>query len=446
MGTSRRVVAILAVAWLTFVAAVYVPDVGRGFVKDDFDWVLAGERAKNEPLSILTADATGTFYRPLVTLSFAFDYAVHHLRPRGYGFTNLALYVACVIVLVFLFRGLGLGVVGAATGAFVWAINPHGIDMAVLWLSGRTSLLMTLCSSVSVLAFLHRRPLLGTTLFACALLAKEDAIALPFVVAACLVARRRSWREVAGAVGAMAAAIAGYVALRSQTAAITVATAPSYYQLTWDPLLILSNSLQYLDRGATAATIIALGTMLLYRARPALTAEQQRLLSAAVVWFVAGLLITVRVPVRSSLYIVFSSIGSALACAVAVEAVRLKVVRPSHDLILPFALAALVLVLVPVYKVRNTRWVAPARVSSQVLQVLVAQMDTLPDYGTLVLEDEPVRFSNLTDAFGGAATKAVRLHTGRPLDVTIVPAGLPTVGDDEIARFRLSRGQVSRVN
>ena len=32
---------LLAVAWIVFVAAVYVPDVGRGFVKDDVTWTIA---------------------------------------------------------------------------------------------------------------------------------------------------------------------------------------------------------------------------------------------------------------------------------------------------------------------------------------------------------------------------------------------------------------------
>ena len=66
------------------------------------------------------------------------------------------------------------------------------------------------------------------------------------------------------------------------------------------------------------------GAMAAYRARPILGAESRRLHVIAALWFVAGLAITIRVPVRSSLYAVFPSIGPALACAVS----RRVVARP----------------------------------------------------------------------------------------------------------------------
>jgi hypothetical protein len=84
-----------------------------------------------------------------------------------------------------LFRQLGTGTASAAIGAFAWANNPHGINMSLLWLSGRTSLLMTLFSSVSVLAFLRRWRAGGAVLLMCALLSKEDALAVPVIVIAC---------------------------------------------------------------------------------------------------------------------------------------------------------------------------------------------------------------------------------------------------------------------
>src|SRR5262249_9136122 len=141
-------IALLATAWFVFVAAVYLPDIGRGFVKDDFGWIDAGRRAAHAPAAAFVERKTG-FYRPLGELSFAAHTTLYGLAPRGYGFTNLALYVACVTAIVLLGRVLGLSPVAASLAALIWAVNPHGINMALVWISGRTSLLLTLCSVVA---------------------------------------------------------------------------------------------------------------------------------------------------------------------------------------------------------------------------------------------------------------------------------------------------------
>src|SRR4029077_13530166 len=98
--------AILAVAWLLFAAAVYLPDVGRGFVKDDFGWVGAGRAALHAPSDALVPAAPG-FYRPAGAFTFAADYLLHDVRPRGYGFTNLALYLLCIGAISLLGRAAG---------------------------------------------------------------------------------------------------------------------------------------------------------------------------------------------------------------------------------------------------------------------------------------------------------------------------------------------------
>ena len=98
--------AILAGSWLLFAAAVYLPDIGRGFVKDDFGWVDAGRAALGAPIDALVPGAPG-FYRPAVAFTFAIDYLLHDVRPRGYGFTNLALYLLCIGAISRLSRAIG---------------------------------------------------------------------------------------------------------------------------------------------------------------------------------------------------------------------------------------------------------------------------------------------------------------------------------------------------
>src|SRR5207237_117089 len=60
-----------------------------------------------------------------------------------------------------------------------WAVNPHGINMAVVWLSGRTSLCVTLFAVLSAIAVTKRRYVWTAVLVGAALASKEEAIALP---------------------------------------------------------------------------------------------------------------------------------------------------------------------------------------------------------------------------------------------------------------------------
>ncbi len=110
------------------------------------------------------------------------------------------------------------------------------------------------------------------------------------------------------------------------------------------------------------------------------------------------------------------------------------------------ALAGL-LVLIPVYRVRDRRYVEPARVSARTMQAVASDAPTLPPDGTIVFEDEAVPFSNFRSAFGSLATDAVRLYVGPDVTAQVVPAGGSAfrAGTPVIARYRLDHGRVSRV-
>ena len=279
--------------------------------------------------------------------------------------------------------------------------------------------------------------------------AKEDAIAVPVLAFACAYAAGRAGkRELPGLLMSaawMTLAEAVYFALRMRTSAMTPATAPWYYQLISSPWQIAINGLSYLDRAATGAAVIAVVAAIAYRAQPVLTSHARRGLALAALWFAAGLAITVRIPVRSDLYAVFPSIGAALACAVAIDAFRGGSKNgAAGDRILAVALAALLL-LVPIYWTRDARFTEPARLSARMQQTLTTDLATLPDRGTVVLQDEATRFGTFGDAFDGMATSALQLFTGRPLTAEIVPPEDQAVRPGEAARYRLSQGRIERV-
>jgi len=445
----RALVLVAAIVGAIFFASVYLPEVGRGFVKDDAAWVATGIASIERPASAWTVESAGLFFRPLVALSFAVDYELHGNRARGYGLTNLALCLGCAAAIGLLFRQLGLDAAAAAIGVLVWALNPHGIAMALLWISGRTSLLMALASTLAISSFVARRRLAGSALLLCALLAKEDAVAVPLIVVACAYAaqklrRRDLWLDLAW----MAAAEAVYFAVRLRTSAMMPSTAPWYYRLSSSPMAIAINAASYLDRAATGAAIVTILAFVAYRRYPRdLSRHHRRLLLTAAVWFVAGLAITVRIPVRSDLYAVFPSIGGALACAAFVDATRRDVGLDAlrrRDARMGLILAAL-LAMVPIYRARNARFAEPARVSSEVQRLLSGDLAALPAAGTIVLEDAPARFATFGDAFGGLSTSAVRLFTGRSLVADIVEAGDAAARPGEVARYKLAAGTVQRV-
>src|SRR5207237_9360819 len=98
---------------------------------------------------------------------------------------------------------------------------------------------------------------------------------------------------------------------------------PEASRPTFTLAAVLKNIGEYLDRGATFATVASIAAWLAARQGMTLTADERRTIRIGITWFVAMYAITIFVPVRSSLYAVAPSIRSALvAGAVAAGAWR----------------------------------------------------------------------------------------------------------------------------
>ena len=425
---------------LMVIAAVYLPDIGRGFVKDDFGWIRDARAGLSDPLGALLRQPG--FFRPLVMSSFALDYVLYGVNPRPYGFTNLALYFLCIAAIWGLLREAGLTRTAASVGAFAWALNPHGINMAVVWLSGRTSLLLTACAALSARAFLRRQRVAGSLMLLGALLSKEEATVLPFVLMIWLWALRDEDRHalVLDAV-AVCVPLIVYGLLRAQSPALTPNTAPWFYRPTTDIRLLALNAIEYLDRGATFFVLVGLAAWAAYR--PGRLAIPKPIILAGAAWFVAGYALTLWIPVRSSLYSVFPSVGSALLCAGAVDAFRsAPSARRAGDAWLAAALASM-LVFIPVYQSRNDRWVEPARLSARALREVSAHPPKAA--GVVVFEDEDAQFASFTDAFGSFAAEAASEAIRRPVDARIETGPEHSHGP-AAARYRLTRGRIERLS
>jgi hypothetical protein len=401
----------------------YVPDLGHGFVKDDFGWIRGARIESADDATALLTRSNG-FYRPLVSATFALNYAVSGMAPLAYGVTNFALLLTGAALLFMVARRLSLPAAPSALASALWTFNFHGINMAVLWVSGRTALLLSCAALASTLAVMNGRMMLGGVFCLLAMLSKEEAVVLPFLLACWTAMRSQTQLDPARRLSSMwplLAALAIYLVLRLQSGAFWPATAPSYYRLTIQPSILFSNALEYLDRGATWPAAVVLLVAIAARTRPILAPAERRILALGALWFAFGYAITVAVPVRSSLYAVFPSIGACTAAAAVVAALIRQ--QPSRAFRTLAVASVIPLLLVPVYRARNVRLVAPADLSATVLRDVERAATPFPAGVRLVLIDDPSTRFTLDAAFGGLLPDALALTLGDQFEGEILAAG-----------------------
>jgi hypothetical protein len=411
--------------------AVYVPLAGHGFLSDDFRWVL-NSQIESVADVIRLFRITDGFYRPLVSLTFGLDRLVFGLNPRPYGWTNVGLVLGAALLIRQLAIALGLSKGAGTLAASLWFLNFHGINQSILWVSGRTSLVVACAGTACAILVVRRQLLWAVAFLALAFLAKEEALTLPFVLTAWLYVLGQD--DTASRARMMAVWLLGsalvmalYLVLRSQTGAMTPATAPGYYQFTFEPAVVWRNALEYADRAATTSAIaVLLGMLLLWPKGFRLDASQRRIVLCAALWLAGGYGITVFLPVRSSLYSIVPSIGACLAAAVVLGAAWQSADVP-HRFRALCAAILLPVCLMPVYLAR-TASVPLADFSTQVLRDLRDETHDIPDAATIVVVDDRSTKINVASAFGTLLNEAVLLTTGRRLNMWIEPPAPGTEG------------------
>ena len=439
-------IVLASAALLAVLLTIYLPDIGHGFLRDDFRWIDQGRAGTLSQLGALFTTNVG-FYRPLVSVSFAADYALWDLNAFGYAITNLLLLVACAALLAALVRRLGLPVAAAILAAGVFAFNFHGVNMALLWLSGRTSLLALCFALLSVNAVLRGWSIAAGVACLAALLSKEEAVALPAVMSLFLfISRGGPEGPPLRSTWAMWLALPIYIALRAGSGAFTPSTAPDYYQYTFAPGAVLQNLGAYLDRAGTVTAAVSLLLWLLVPSRRlGFSEEERRTLWLAALWIPATFALTVLLPVRSSLYALIPSAGCALiAAACASRALRLNPARFTQA---ATALIVIAAVLVPVYRSRNVRWVEPADLSRYVMESVQATTSSYPAGGRVVLTEDPKAELTLADAFDQLFPNAIALYSGDPWEGHLVQPGttLPPDGRTTIV-YELRDGTLEPVS
>src|SRR5262245_24227242 len=457
---SRPLGGLLACAGLALILSAYGCDVGHGFVKDDFGWILSSRDVSN-----LLAAPTG-FFRPVVSISFAVNYALFDIRPLGYGLTNLAVLLACTGLVAGLLTATGIRREVAVAGALVWALNFQGINMAVLWISGRTALLLTLWSVASAWAWQRDggyvgrvfRPGAAATVFAAlAMLSKEEAFVLPAVLTLWAFIDQagtkdeRDWSQIWRRSWPLWVVFVLCFALRMQSGALTPATAPAFYRYRFDLEMLADNTLSYLDRVGTTP-VLALVLFWLVAGAPRLSmSSRARLVSLkGVAWLAFAFLPTILLPVRSSLYAVMPSVGVVMIVATLadelVPGLSASALKRST-----VALTLIFVLLLPVYRLRNERYVREAELSRSIVTELASISGSSQAGGLVVIRDiRSEARPTAEQAFGPGADSAAALMTHGKLRAWIDPppselAGTPAPDlSQAIAVLTVENGIVRR--
>jgi hypothetical protein len=436
---SRRLAmaaAVLTAAWLL----AYGPTIAGGFIKDDFGWVYHSRIGGWSSL-LSTFTSAQVFYRPMVQLSFGVTEALFGNNPIPYALTNLLLGLACSLSIFALGRATGLASWAALAGTAVWAFNFHGINMAIVWLSGRTSLLGTLFSTLAALAFVRNRAIAAGVLAFGAFLSKEEVLALPVILTIWSIIDKADIKRTAGTWIALAV----YFSLRNFSGAVGISNAPPYYQFTFNPVQVATNIFEYADRSMTLAILVLIASAIAFGGIPKLDRDDRRRVLQGAVWLAFGFAVTIWLPIRSSLYAVFPSVGVALATgAILTAAARQASTQRAWRL----ANAALILpfLLLPVYWQRNVRWTELRELSNETIRAI--QADALAPHTLVVLEDDLSTRANFRHVFGALLPEASALIFGNKLSLWIEPpppefeGHVKPAGAARVVNYRLVNGRV----
>lgn len=430
---------VTAAALLVILLAIYGPGIGKGFVKDDVVWVGANQVTSWSDVGAMLFRTDG-FYRPAVAATFALDRAVYGLEPFGYGVTNLILLILGACALAYLATSLGLPATLAVVAAGVWVLNFHAVNMAVLWLSGRTALCVVIAALLAATAVVRGRPMAAGVATLVAMLAKEEAVMLPFILTAwawVLAAPKSSGMAEPASpkpwvkAGPAWIALAIYLALRAQTSAMTPMTAPDAYRFVLTPGALAGNVLEYLDRACTFSVVVVIVAHLIAWRRPVMTPAMRRVLPLAAIWFAGTLALTVFLPIRSSLYALLPSIAPALVAGFVLQPLS-DVTAPAAHRRLVVAAVLLALVLLPVYWSRNRRWVEIAELSSETFGVIKQVVRERPEAERIVFRDDRSTRRSFANAYDQLLPEAVHLAAGSAIqaeleDATTVRNGAPRI-------------------
>lgn len=344
MGAVKKS-AVWVLVLLTFLQIIiYIPNIGRGFIRDDFTWLDNVIHKEQIDYTRPFTKTTG-FFRPLVSFTFGIQYQLHGLQPEPFGLFNLMLHILNVILVYLLLSWRKELKLYAIWAAALFALNGKAASMAVGWISGRTTLLFSFFILLSFCTYLRLprkgifRPVLTGIFYLAALFSKETAAAAPtFVFLYAFFKKGRDDKErtffhrvkaAATVTSVFILPLIIYLFFRFRSDAMTPLNAPELYRYNFSPLLLIENFIEYVIRAGlldvyiilVLSILLMISFLILKRSRDEVESEQhldRRSLFWGSLWFVCFILPELFIPARSSLYSYFPQIGIHLAALTAI--------------------------------------------------------------------------------------------------------------------------------
>lgn len=153
----------LVVLGLVLAVALYAPTLRRGLVDYDDPWLVGGGAPSLSSLHAIAFDLSpptryqlGAEYLPVRDVSIAVDRAVWGTWYPGFHLTNLAVYLASIALWFFALCALGIDRRVCGLAMLLWAIHPSHAE-SVAWLSERKGLLAALFAGACVLGYARYR-------------------------------------------------------------------------------------------------------------------------------------------------------------------------------------------------------------------------------------------------------------------------------------------------
>ncbi|MBS1492773.1 MAG: tetratricopeptide repeat protein [Bacteroidetes bacterium] len=140
------------------------------------------------------AKVIGKYYRPIVSATYAIDYALYGLSPKGFHITNVIIHlIACLLlfkIFTILFAKSKYGNFIALVITLIFAVHPIHTE-AVSWVSGRTDSIVTLFFFASFLYYIKfsnsenktsKFLILSVVFYFLGLLSKEMIVTMPVII------------------------------------------------------------------------------------------------------------------------------------------------------------------------------------------------------------------------------------------------------------------------
>ncbi len=184
----QNVLLVCLLAVFSFI--LYFNSLWNGFVLDDQHTILDNTFIKEFRYWFLflkghyssVSDIPQGMFRPLLLLTFSFNYFFSGIQPLGYHVINILIHFLNGVLLYLLFRILKKDLTFGLGLFFCLLFVTHPINTeAVTYISCRSDLLVTFFIAIAIISYARGRIFLSLFLYVCGLMTKETALTFGFL-------------------------------------------------------------------------------------------------------------------------------------------------------------------------------------------------------------------------------------------------------------------------